>query len=336
MHLASQKPFQIPSEREDAPRCQKRLGEGTYGEVFAATYQNREMAVKRLKQINQFGLHQTQYTELIVAQSLSINQHHNNIVNTEFIYVQNQLVHLAMEFCDCMLIKIFEQRLTKLERKAVYKQTLEGLQYLHHNNFLHCDLKPQNIMVRFMPTGDHQYTTQIKIGDFGMGEFINQRSSGSIFTPHKDFKWTAGYRPPEIICGYTDLCLKSDVWSLGVTFLELQSGKNIFASLTAERYEELYNQKFSALINALNNDEEIESSFEFMDMFDYDADEREFLQAMLEFDVRKRLNCDELLEHPFLHEDFGSVYEKVGQGMRGELMKLKESQFAAEELEWHD
>ncbi|CAL5971231.1 Kinase [Hexamita inflata] len=93
---------------------------------------------------------------------------------------------------------------------------------------------------------------------------------------------------------------------------------------------------FAIFINALNNDEEIESSFEFMDMFDYDADEREFLQAMLEFDVRKRLNCDELLEHPFLHEDFGSVYEKVGQGMRGELMKLKESQFAAEEQEWHD
>ena len=90
---------------------------------------------------------------------------------------------------------------------------LKGLEYLHQRRIIHRDVKPSNILVT--------RNGQMKLCDFGVsGELIN--SVAGTFTG------TSTYMAPERIMGrpYT---ISSDVWSLGVTILELALNRYPFA-----------------------------------------------------------------------------------------------------------
>lgn len=88
-------------------------------------------------------------------------------------------------------------------------QIAEGIQHLHSINIIHRDLKPENILL---------VKDRVKITDFGMAKIIENDMT---------LKTQAGtplYLAPEILngAGYTE---KVDVWSLGIIFLEIASGK---------------------------------------------------------------------------------------------------------------
>lgn len=59
---------------------------------------------------------------------------------------------------------------------------MRGLAFLEQNRFVHCDLKPENMMVQYQKTEKKfDYRTLVKIGDFGLGSFVNQHSIGSYY-----------------------------------------------------------------------------------------------------------------------------------------------------------
>lgn len=97
----------------------------------------------------------------------------------------------------------------------IAEAVLGGLTYLYTNHrIMHRDLKPSNILVNSRG--------QIKLCDFG----VSSELEGSIA---ETFVGTGTYMAPERIQG-SPYTVKSDVWSVGLTLMELAIGKFPFAS----------------------------------------------------------------------------------------------------------
>lgn len=94
-------------------------------------------------------------------------------------------------------------------------QIIGGLRYIHKLNIIHCDIKPENIMVKLKDNANFQ----IKIIDFGSSCFRNEIS----FT----YIQSRFYRAPEVILG-ANFTEKIDIWSLGCVLVELFTGLPIF------------------------------------------------------------------------------------------------------------
>lgn len=130
---------------------------------------------------------------------------------------QNQVI-VCMEFMDCgSLDKIYKATGPLSEDVLIYVNAavVDGLVYLKQLNITHRDIKPSNILVNH--EGD------IKLCDFGVsGVLINSIA--------QSFVGTSMYMSPERIQGYqyTDA---GDVWSLGLTLVELSRGEFPFATL---------------------------------------------------------------------------------------------------------
>jgi serine/threonine-protein kinase PRP4 len=93
------------------------------------------------------------------------------------------------------------------------KQLLDAVAYIHNNLIIHCDLKPDNILI----SEDFQ---TIFVSDFGSASYMHEIET----TPYLVSRY---YRAPEVILGLKwDSSI--DIWSVGCTLYELYTGKILF------------------------------------------------------------------------------------------------------------
>jgi hypothetical protein len=96
----------------------------------------------------------------------------------------------------------------------VTEDVMEGLQYLHEKDLIHCDLKPENILLGQDST--------CMLSDLGSSSQTFSRSKSSV--AGLEVRGTVRYMAPECLSGhYTPAC---DIWSFGITLLELLTGGN--------------------------------------------------------------------------------------------------------------
>ena len=107
-------------------------------------------------------------------------------------------------------LKAFGKLNEKLVASYVFK-ILEGLDYLHHSDVVHCDLKAANILTT--------KTGNVKLSDFGVS--LNLRAMERDI---KDVAGTPNWMAPEVI-ELKGASTKSDIWSLGCTVIELLTGR---------------------------------------------------------------------------------------------------------------
>jgi serine/threonine protein kinase len=97
--------------------------------------------------------------------------------------------------------------------KRIMKQILEALVYIHSLNLLHCDIKPENIVIKSYSKCD------VKLIDFGSSCFVTDHLTSYI--------QSRSYRAPEVILGM-EYNYGIDIWSLGGVLAEMHTAYVLF------------------------------------------------------------------------------------------------------------
>lgn len=155
---------------------------------------------------------------------------HPNIVRVYEFFTAEDNYYLVMEFVPGMSLKdlLFRQGVPT-PAQAVYlcKQALAALEYAHnftyvdesdlrHTGIIHRDIKPANMLL------DNK--GKLKITDFGIVKVLGESNSSSGMTQTGFHPGTVEYMSPEQLLGL-DIDVRSDLYSLGVTFYEMLSGR---------------------------------------------------------------------------------------------------------------
>ncbi|MGE0812349.1 MAG: protein kinase [Vicinamibacterales bacterium] len=132
----------------------------------------------------------------------------------------DHLLYLVMEYVDGLPIDRYcaERRLPVTERLALLQQVCAGVGHAHRHLIVHCDIKPENLLVT--PDGT------VKVVDFGIARLLGPPGAVTRLRPA-----TPGYASPEQLGG-GDISTASDVFSLGVVGYVLLTGSGPFAGVS--------------------------------------------------------------------------------------------------------
>uniref|UniRef100_A0A671PAX3 non-specific serine/threonine protein kinase n=1 Tax=Sinocyclocheilus anshuiensis TaxID=1608454 RepID=A0A671PAX3_9TELE len=250
----------------------REIGHGSFGAVYFAhdVRSNEVVAIKKMsfsgKQSNE------KWQDIIKEVKFLQKLRHPNTIEYKGCYLREHTAWLVMEYClgsASDLLEVHKKPLQEVEIAAITHGALQGLAYLHSHNMIHRDVKAGNILLT--------EPGQVKLGDFG---------SASIVSPANSFVGTPYWMAPEVILAMDEGQYdgKVDVWSLGITCIEL-----------AERKPPLFNMNaMSALYHIAQNESPVLASNHWSDYF------RNFVDSCLQKIPQDRPTSDVLLNHHFL------------------------------------
>lgn len=187
-----------------------KLGEGSYGSVYKALHKESGQ-VLAIKQVPV----DTDLQEIIKEISIMQQCDSPYVVKYYGSYFKNTDLWIVMEYCGAGsvsdIMRLRKKTLQEDEIATILSDTLKGLEYLHLRRKIHRDIKAGNILLN--------NEGHAKLADFGVaGQLTDTMAKRNtvIGTPF----WMA----PEVIqeIGYD--CV-ADIWSLGITALEMAEGK---------------------------------------------------------------------------------------------------------------
>ncbi|KAM6907307.1 serine/threonine-protein kinase TAO1-B-like [Xenentodon cancila] len=253
----------------------REIGHGSFGAVYFArdVRTNEVVAIKKMsysgKQSNE------KWQDIIKEVKFLQRIRHPNSIEYKGCYLREHTAWLVMEYClgsASDLLEVHKKPLQELEIAAITHGALQGLAYLHSHNMIHRDVKAGNILLT--------EPGQVKLADFG---------SASIASPANSFVGTPYWMAPEVILAMDEGQYdgKVDVWSLGITCIEL-----------AERKPPLFNMNaMSALYHIAQNESPTLQSSEWTDYF------RNFVDSCLQKIPQDRPHSDDMLGHAFLQRE---------------------------------
>src|SRR6478672_2444351 len=199
------------SDRTDRFVIQAKLGSGAMGEVFLAEDRllKRRVALKmiRLDRSQDAAFHHRMRKEAERASQL--NDPH--IAAVHDLIEQDGRLFLVMEYVEGQTLREkLRGPLSTAEFFSIAEQCLAGVAAAHQHGIVHCDLKPENLMVT--PEGT------IKILDFGFAQATPQAGATETLSC-ATLGGTPGYSAPEVLLGGTP-DERSDIFSLGIVLYD--------------------------------------------------------------------------------------------------------------------
>ncbi len=189
----------------------RKVGDGGMSTVYLAIQLSvgREVALKalspELRTDPTFG--ERFYREANIVGGLS----HPNIISIYDVFRHGKHYYMAMDYLPGTSCKdlIKKQELSPLHALKILKEITSALDYVHSHNYLHCDIKPDNILFRANGTA--------VLTDFGIARELPDEKTNSVAgTPY--------YMSPEQAQGHK-LEKSSDIYSLGVLLYEMLTYK---------------------------------------------------------------------------------------------------------------
>ncbi|EIW69050.1 hypothetical protein TREMEDRAFT_14479, partial [Tremella mesenterica DSM 1558] len=203
-----------------------KLGEGTFGVVTKAKElaTGKTVALKKLITHNpRDGVSVTTVREIKIIKSLT----HPNVVDIMDMVVERKnpndrsgrgevfMVFPYMDHDLCGLLNNPDFKMSHSVAKLILKQMLEGIAYIHANNYIHRDIKTANILV--------DRRGAVKIADFGLARAWTENK---LLPAHKAKEYTnmvvtRWYRAPELLLGDRRYGPAIDMWSMGCCLGEM-------------------------------------------------------------------------------------------------------------------
>lgn len=197
----------------------KVIGKGSFGQVVKA-YDHRANQHVALKMVrNEKRFHRQAQEEIRILEHLK-KQDKDNTMN-----IIHMFEHFTFRNHICITFELLSMNLYELIKKNKFQgfslqlvrkfahSMLQCLDALYKNRIIHCDLKPENVLLK------QQGRSGIKVIDFGSSCYEHQR----IYT----YIQSRFYRAPEVILG-AKYGMPIDMWSLGCILAELLTGYPIF------------------------------------------------------------------------------------------------------------
>ncbi|DBA00490.1 TPA: hypothetical protein N0F65_002733 [Lagenidium giganteum] len=261
---------------EDVFDIHSKEGAGAFGRVFRATYKKNRAKQAALKVIP-VALEAGQRGEDIenVRKEIHFLREcdHPNVVAFYGAYYKDGALWVAMEYCGGGSVGDIARvrRLHGDEIAVIMRGALHGLAYLHARKKIHRDIKGGNILL----TTDGQ----VKIADFGVSAQLRDTMSR-----RGTFVGTPYWMSPEMIQD-SDYDYKSDIWSLGITAIEL-----------ADQKPPLFDEHpMRVLIQIPRN-----PSPQLKHPGEWSKEFSQFLQFCLTKNPKERPSALECLQHPFI------------------------------------
>lgn len=271
---------------------QGKLGAGSYGEVYKAIEKatGRPVAVKTMSLMpDQCNPHRVKL-EVAMLKRLS---NCSSIAKFYETYEEGDKLHIVMELCTGGDLRDYIQKngpLSEAQAAVAALQILLLLQQLHDERIVHGDVKPANFVITNKLS--HQLFGKglpflsegwLKGVDFGCSQ---QTGRGRIH--HKI--GTPSHWAPEVFA--QDYHMEADLWSAGVTFYELLTGRHPFCT---KKEQQRMNERdyLKALMFK-------EADFSSTTMKDVSSDCIAFLKRLLCKNRRNRLTVKEALDHTWM------------------------------------
>lgn len=253
------------------------LGDGAFGKVYKA--KNKETGALAAAKVIETKSEE-ELEDYIVEIEILATCDHPYIVRLLGAYYYDGMLWIMIEFCpggavDAIMLEL-DRGLTEPQIQVVCRQMLEALHFLHGKKIIHRDLKAGNVLMTL--EGD------IRLADFGVSaknlKTLQKRDS-FIGTPY----WMA---PEVVMCETmkdTPYDYKADIWSLGITLIEMAQIEPPHHELNPMR----------VLLKIAKSDPPT-----LLTPSKWSAEFRDFLKTALDKNPETRPSAAQLLEHPFV------------------------------------
>ena len=300
----------IPSNPEDFFILVSPIGSGAFGRVYKAIHKEskKTFAIKIIQYFkddfnyinNNNHIENINFCYKTVQQETALMR----LVNSSnyilkyygsYFSRKTNTLWLIIEYCsygsaiDLMLA--MDRTYSEIELATIIKMVLKGLIIIHGKNLIHRDIKGANILL----SGEGY----AKIGDFGVGAELKEKFRASK-------KGSPYWMSPQVI-NREKYDYKTDIWSLGITCIELLQGEPPNSELSPENVMQKIGNKLFKFEDFFGGDKN-KYSIEFIN----------FISKCLEINPLKRINAKDLIKHPFILK-----YAKDNKYLKNLLKKHK-------------
>ena len=268
----------------------EQIGHGATSEVYSAICldNGKEISIKKVD----LEIYKIELDFLRQEVSFWSTSCHPNVVGYYGSFISGSVIYLLMEYCaagslyDIMKFNMHQGFKDELLIATFLRDVLNALQYIHSNGQIHRDVKPGNVLI----CADGS----VKLGDFGVAASLIEQGQRQM--ARYTVTGTPCYMAPEVLNeehGYTE---KADIWSLGISAIELATGEAPYSRL----------KQMEVMIKILKSPPPTLPT-----NVPYSTEFRDFVQCCLQTDPKNRPTAEQLLKHPFIAKAKNGDYIKT-------------------------